>query len=179
VFVSEQAHNADLTSQPQLSQQRVEAARAHPHLSRFRQYVERLAEFHGMSGDETDHRTAQNAGNRQYAIVAPYWRAPDLSKWLYVYDKVYLSTRFHGNGRARPGNWSRIRHTSGRVDRDSLPISGLPRNFYSMQFLAGLDAIQLAELDVKPPINLGFSDHINAYVLFHLSGLSPADSKRL
>lgn len=124
--------------------------------------VKLLADYHGMSGNETDHRVRNHIGNRQYAIVNPSWRHPTISRWLRVFDKVYLSTRFHGNGRARAGNWSRIRHQSGRTDPASLPVPGLPRNFYDPGFLTRLSPEGLKDLNIQPPVDLHLSDRVMA-----------------
>lgn len=118
-----------------------------------------------MSGDESDHRTEGHEGNRQYAIVRPAWRNEHVCKWVHTMDKVYIASRFQGDGRATRGNWPRIRHISGRIDRNARAVPGLPHNFYAPEFLASLDYDEQQELDIQPAFDMQFTERVKEYVL--------------
>lgn len=138
---------------PQLIQNRRYVCDAEPHVSRFKTYVNRLADEDGMSGDETDHRGKQAiVGQRKFFVVRPAWRSQEVTDWLRVIDALYACHRFSTDGRATRGNWVRHRIDSDRVDRSKRPIRGLPKNFYDRAWLEGLPqeerdslAIQSAE----------------------------------
>jgi len=128
-----------------------------PEVSRFKTYVDQLAEG-GMSGDETDHRGEQPiAGQRKFFVVRPGWRSPEVTRWLRVIDGLYTIHRFSLNGRATRGNWVRHRMDSDRTAWDKLPVSGLPENFYDASWLQGLSDEERDSLGIQPPVDLNHS----------------------
>lgn len=119
-----------------------------------------------MSGDESDsnHRPGHYRGQANYFRIRPVWRAPCVSSWLDVIDKVYVAFRFQQNNRATPGNWIRKRHTTNRVDEKATVVSGLPGNFYDGDWLKTLTRKQRRKLQMEPPLNLTHTPHIMRYV---------------
>jgi hypothetical protein len=113
-----------------------------------------------MSGDETDHRTQDHLGSRQYAIISPEWRDQQVTKWLHTLDKLYIASRFQQDGRATKGNWPRIRLLTKRTNKNSAVVPGLPRNFYSTAFLSGLDEEAEKELEIQPAVDMQFTERI-------------------
>lgn len=114
-----------------------------------------------MSGDESDNRRAgKYKGQAKYFRIRPIWRAPAISSWLDIIDKVYVAYRFQENHRATPGNWIRKRHDTNRVDENTRAIPGLPRNFYDEDWLKTLDRKQEKRLKMAPPVNLEHRGHI-------------------
>jgi hypothetical protein len=124
-------------------------------------YVKKLAEEGGMSGDESDNRRAgQYKGQAKYFRIRPIWRAPGVSSWLDIIDKVYVAYRFQQNQRATPGNWIRRRHNTNRVDERAKAVPGLPENFYDKDWLNSLGRKQRKGLKMTPPFNLKHTPHI-------------------
>lgn len=111
-----------------------------------------------MSGDESDRNTKKK--EKKYFIVRPIWRSQEVTEWLHVMDLVYVSNRFAADGRATKGNWVRDRVRSTRVDRDSKPIPGLPRNFYDRTWFGALTPREKKALRVREAIDLSHSDEI-------------------
>jgi hypothetical protein len=135
-------------------------------LARFSKYVARLADEGGMSGDESDHHTPNHrCGNdRQYLRVRPVWRAPAISSWLLIIDRVYISLRFQPDGRPTRGNWVRFRLPSDLVNKSAIPVKGLPENFYDQKWLATLTERERKKLKVKKTISLAHAPEIIEYV---------------
>ena len=104
-----------------------------PDVCRFKNYVSRLADEGGMSGDETDCCGREPIrGQRKFLVVRPGWRSQEVANWLRVIENLYAVHRFSLNGRASRGNWARQRIDSGKVDWE-FPVSGLPENFYGSE----------------------------------------------
>lgn len=132
-----------------------------PGLARFRDYVDKLADGGGMSGDETDYcGTTPTGGQRKFLVVHPQWRSKEVTNWLRTIDKVYVRHRFSQDGRASRGNWVRQRVDSGRSDNGCRPVSGLPKNFYDGTWLRTLSERARAELRMQPEISLKHSSTI-------------------
>ena len=120
--------------------------------------MDRLADEDGMSGDETDRCGRQPIqGQRKFIVVRPHWRSQEVTRWLRVIDNLYMIHRFSSNGRASRGNWVRQRIDSGRVDRDRIPVTGLPENFYDEGWLRGLSREEMDHLEVQPGVDLKHS----------------------
>lgn len=120
-----------------------------------------------MSGDESDHHnpTSRRGDNRQYFRVRPAWRNPGISAWLDIFDKVYISLRYDGaEERASRGNWIRLRTSTNKEDSTSMPITGLPMNFYAPNFVRKLKPKQQAALNMKAPIDLDHTQDMIEYV---------------
>ncbi|KAI0060479.1 hypothetical protein BV25DRAFT_1839740 [Artomyces pyxidatus] len=113
----------------------------------------------GMSDDESDHEGGRRGGVRRYAIVNYDWRAPEISIWLRMLDLLQLEGKFREDGSATGGNWPRFRFPSSR-STPGTAIAGLPRNFYNPVWLAKLSADVIAELKMKPVVDLRFSDEL-------------------
>ena len=132
-----------------------------PGISRFKTYVNRLADGGGMSGDETDrHGKEPIRGQRKFLVIRPGWRSQEVTDWLRVIDDLYTVHRFSHDGRASRGNWVRQRIDSGRVDWDRFPVSGLPENFYDPVWLCGLSQAERDRLAVQPKASLEHSTEV-------------------
>lgn len=130
-------------------------------MSRFKAYVNKLADEDGMSGDETDRRGKEPiAGQRKFFIVRPGWRSQEVTNWLRVVDALYMTHRFSLDGRATRGNWVRHRVDSGRVDQGRRPVSGLPENFYDNAWLQRLSEGERNALEMQPAASLGHSAEV-------------------
>lgn len=118
-----------------------------------------------MSGDESDnnHQPGRYWGQVNYFRIRPAWRAPCVSSWLDVIDKVYVAFRFQENNRATPGNWIRKRHTTNRVDEKVKVVSGLPENFYDKDWLKTLTRSQRRKLQTEAPLDLTHTPHVMRY----------------
>lgn len=117
-----------------------------------------------MSGDETDHCGKQPiAGQRKFLVVRPGWRSQEVTRWLRVIDGLYTIHRFSLDGRATCGNWVRHRIDSDRVSWDTLPVSGLPENFYDSTWLEGLSERERDSLEVQRPVDLKHSAEVTRW----------------
>ena len=132
-----------------------------PAVSRFKTYVDKLADGGGMSGDETDRRGKHPiTGQRKFFILRPGWRSQKVSDWLRVIDALYTSHRFSPDGRATRGNWVRHRMDSGGVDWGRRPVRGLPQNFYDVTWLRGLSRGERDALEIQPAASLDHSPDV-------------------
>ena len=113
----------------------------------------------GHSGDETDTGRMGSDGSPRYKIARLSWRSEELKKVLRALDVVHLESRFTATGRATPGNWPRHR-VQGSHESAQLPITGLPENCYAQAFLDGLDEDEIADLKMKPKVNLSIPESI-------------------
>lgn len=151
----------------QLNSQRVAACREKDELELFMPLIEKLAQEDGFSDDECDHhrRNIHRGDNRQYIRIRPIWRAPEISDWLAVIDRVYISLRFNPDGSATRGNWVRLRlESTGLVDKNAQPVIGLPENFYDPIWLQKLTPKQQRKLKMKAIVDLKHNDDILEYV---------------
>lgn len=134
----------------------------------FKKYVDILAEGGGMSDDEPGpgprSTTARAKASRQYFVIRPAWRSPEVTNWLRVMDHLYLGSRFAADGRATRGKWTRDRVQSNKVDQAAQAIKGLPENFYDKVWLASLSPKKKRRLNVKEAINLTHTEEIMRYV---------------
>lgn len=105
-------------------------------LRRNQDYIDMLGTA-GHSGDETDPEFANRKRPRYNILVVP-WHSKELTDYLRSLNVIHLHTRFTAVGQPKLGNWPRDRVESSKVDLKSGPISGLPRNFYDAEWLAGL-----------------------------------------
>ena len=142
----------------QLAQNRMQVCHTNEGLRKFEQYVRKLAKGGGMSGDESD-RNAKKT-DRKYFVLQPVWRSQEVSEWLHVMDLIYVSSRFAADGRATKGNWIRDRVRSAKVDPDSKPVPGLPRNFYDQSWLGSLTPKEGKMLRVCEAIDLSHCEEI-------------------
>lgn len=150
----------------QLCRQRTIACQWEEDLANFAPCVQKLCDEGGMSGDESDnnHQPGSYRGQVNYFRVRPVWRAPCVSTWLDVIDKVYVASRFQTNYRATPGNWIRRRHPSNRVNEKAKPVTGLPKNFYDADWLKTLTQKQRSKLKMKRSLELDHTPHVMRYV---------------
>lgn len=113
----------------------------------------------GHSEDESDRDHKSPEGRPRYLILQLEWRSEELTRYLRALDVVHLSTRWTRSGRAKRGQFPRIRVVvKNKVDRDAQPIQGLPRNFYNPSWLAAQSEetktvlqIQEKEVDLSIP----------------------------
>ena len=99
----------------------------------------------GMSGDESDHGFGEKGGHRNYAIIDEDWRAPAIRPWLRTIDLLKIAMKFRADGTPAPGNWPRTRKPLGRSIHGRA-AAGLPRDFYSSNWLAAQTPEQLNDL---------------------------------
>jgi hypothetical protein len=103
-----------------------------------------------MSGDETDHRQ----GQVRHVVLRLPWRSPALKSLMKTLDLVHISSRFSTTGRAKRGAFPHRRIPSSRVEHDSTPVPGLPRNFYDPIWLKSLSKLERRALQVKDEVDL-------------------------
>jgi hypothetical protein len=103
--------------------------------------------------------SAHEGGKNRYAITQMRWRNPSVHYFFRTLDRLHLSTRFSGAHRATRGAFPRIRVPSKRINHNPV-VKGLPENFYAPFYLEGLDEFQLAELNVRPAVEVYFSNSI-------------------
>lgn len=134
-------------------------------LTKFAPYIRKLCDEGGISGDESDnnHQPGRYRGQVNYFRIRPVWRAPCVSSWLDVVDKVYVAFRFQENSRATPGNWIRKRLTTSRVDEKTKVVPGLPENFYDRGWLKTLTRKQRQKLQMEAPLDLTHTPHVMRY----------------
>jgi len=133
-------------------------------LAEFAPLIDLLAEKGGMSGDESDNkRDGTYTGQTKYFRIRPAWRAPAVSTWLDVIDKVYVASRFQDDCRATAGNWIRKRHNTSRVDEKANPVPGLPKNFYDQRWIDHQSPRRIEKLKIKEAISMKHTDHITRY----------------
>ena len=86
----------------------------------------------GMSSDKEE--TVE--GGRQYRILAPRWRSPDLTSWLRMFDVLYQHYRLEKNSSDKRGSMPRRRVATNAVFSSSKQfVAGLPMNFYRTEWL--------------------------------------------
>ena len=107
------------------------------------------------SGDESAH----DGGKNRYAITTMPWRNLAVHTFFRTLDRLHLSTRFTAGHRAKRGAFPHIRVPSKRISHNPA-VKGLPENFYDPFYLRGLDEFQLAELNIRPSVEVCFSSHI-------------------
>ncbi len=96
----------------------------------------------GMSSDESDHEN----DHQQYRIIVKRWRHPEVTPWLRVFDKLYHRYRLSGGDmQTLQGGFPHLRVES-NISSDSHPVSRLPRNAYSSQWLSSLNRLALQDL---------------------------------
>lgn len=122
-----------------------------------------------LSDDESDHENGTNLGQRRYAIVQEGWRSEGLIKWLRMIDLLACGEKWDGRNVARQGNDKRLRVVSTRSkDGESgyavSALSGLPENCYDPTWLKKLKHYERKRLDVKPSIDMTFTEEERACV---------------
>ena len=149
---------------PQLVKQRRFACEYEEDLAECAPLITLLAENGGMSGDESDNNhDGSYTGNTKYFRIRPAWRAPAVSTWLDIIDKVYVASRFQDDRRATAGNWIRKRHNTNRVDERAKAVVGLPENFYEQSWLDRQTPRTVQKLKMRRSISMDHTDHIMRY----------------
>lgn len=118
-----------------------------------------------LSEDESDHENGHNLGRTRYAIVKEQWRSDDLIVWLRMMDLLAFGEKWAGRNVPQPGNCKRLRVHSSR-SKDGVAVAGLPKNCYNPDWLDTLDQFAREDLQVKPPLDMRFSEEERRYV-FH------------
>jgi hypothetical protein len=137
------------------------ACSAHPDLHKYSGLVESLGPW-GVSGDESDH----HGGRRSFIIFPDIWRNPKVTGWVRTLDGVYLSTKFNQVDRPTKGNWVRTRlPTSTNGTRQGKVVIGLPKNFYSEDYLKTLSEEGIEDLQMQPAVVLEHSSKVLRSVL--------------
>jgi hypothetical protein len=137
---------------------------AHPDLRTTADLLNNLG-FEGMSGDESD----DDMDGRPLPLVALShpWRSLVVAGWLCSLDDLFVYDKVTAN---EESNLPKVRHRSANQLRGSVPVPGLPRNFYSLAWLNNLSSI--IDLQLQPSVSLSHSDAIKRYVSFILPSLS-------
>lgn len=122
-----------------------------------------------MSEDEEDSFYVPPKGLkcRKFIVCCYFWRNPDAAPFFRVYDALHLSTRFNSNGTPKPGRLPEIRLRCNRCIEGVAP-SGLPENLYNPVWLRELSPLQIKKLEMKPSVELKFSEEILRYVSYCL-----------
>ena len=110
-----------------------------------------------LSDDESDHENGSNLGQGRYAIVREAWRSIELIIWLRLMDLFACGEKWDGRNVARQGNSRRLRFHSSRL-KDGVAVAGLPENCYDPRWLNSLKRYDRESLDVRPPLDLQFTD---------------------
>lgn len=120
----------------QLFNRRLRIANLHPELEKHIEILQKLG-VNGMSSDESDKEELGNNADAQYEtlhyhVLAPQWRAPNLSFWLSQFDAAHTVNRRTSPGGYR-GAWPRMR-SQNEQDPQISPSTGfvpnLPANVY-------------------------------------------------
>ncbi len=122
-----------------------------------------------MSKEACSEDEASAMNNRiHYRKIRPAWRstAPDVDAWFKAFDHLHMSTRFHKNGKRKPGRIPRHRFPASASQASNTKIypKGLPRNFYDETWLDTLDDFEKEQLKIRAPIDLIFDDDVHRYV---------------
>ncbi|KAF5378192.1 hypothetical protein D9615_007591 [Tricholomella constricta] len=80
-----------------LFHRRLEIAQLNPSLQGHVRILQQLG-VDGMSSDESDHEAATHirtvaASRPTFRVLVPRWRAPEITRWLHVFDRIYTATR--------------------------------------------------------------------------------------
>ena len=118
-----------------------------------------------LSDDESDHENGTNLRHGQYAIVEEAWRSEDLIKWVRTMDLLAFGEKWDGRNVARRGNGRRLRIHSTH-SKDGTAIAGLPVNCYNPGWLSSLKEYERKLLQVKPPLDMTFSEKEQLCVFF-------------
>ncbi len=123
------------------------------------QFIKPLTKMSHMvlSDDKSDHENGANLGRGRYAIVREAWCSNELIIWLRLMDLLACGEKWDGCNMARQGNSRHLRvHSS--CSKDGVAISGLPKNCYDPGWLNSLKDYERDLLDIKPPLDMQFSD---------------------
>lgn len=86
----------------------------------------------GMSSDESGDENDQH----EYQILAPLWRAAEVSPWLRMFDTVHNILRIAGDPKALQGAFPHRRIWTARKSKKKNFVAGLPRNTYDQTWVA-------------------------------------------
>lgn len=117
-----------------------------------------------LSDDESDHESGANLAQGRYAIVKEAWRSDTLIKWLRTIDLLACEEKWAGRNVARRGNARRLRVHSSR-SKEGPAVAGLPENCYDSAWLGSLKDYERESLDVKPSMDMKFTEEERLCVL--------------
>ncbi|KAI0054700.1 hypothetical protein BV25DRAFT_1816684 [Artomyces pyxidatus] len=114
----------------------------------------------GMSSDETDYEQ-----HGQYRMLKKTWRSLKLTNWLHGWDQLHRSYRTGVVGPVTRGNQPRWRFISNKVDDTRAPVTRLPRDAYSADWVAHLDDFTKNSIQAEDK-DFGFihGEAVEAYV---------------
>jgi hypothetical protein len=147
-----------------LFKRRMSVALAHPDLRTTADLLNNLG-FEGMSGDKSD-EDVDGLPLPLEALSHP-WRSPVVTVLLRTLDDLFVHDKVTANDEA---NLPKVRHRSANQLRGSVPVPGLPRNFYNSTWLNNLSST--IELQVQPSVSFAHSDAIKRCVSFIFPSLS-------
>ncbi|KAF4579453.1 hypothetical protein EYR40_000378 [Pleurotus pulmonarius] len=130
-------------------------------LSRFK-YIMQHMSHEVMSGDESDNDMGV------FAIKVLPWRSKDTKvlNWFRTLDHLYLSTRFTSADKPKSGPFPHKRVVTSRIDHESSPPKGLPKNFYDPNYLSSLDAQEREQLEIRDAVDLSFPPNLEYCSIF-------------
>lgn len=121
--------------------------RRYPELNVHADYVER-AEVH--SDDES-------GGIGQYTTLRLKWRSEDAKHILHTCDFLHIGNRINENGQWTQGATPRIRVPGVNYSTDRPAPHGLPKNYYSTDFLRTLTLDEVEDLGMLPTVPIEIS----------------------
>lgn len=103
-----------------------------------------------------------------HVVLQMPWRSQALTDVLIHLDSGYLSLLFHKDGTPAYGIFPKHRRrtllaSQARVDDDSVPVPGLPRNCYDDSWLDSLDDEALHALNIQREVNLKVPGELQRY----------------
>ncbi|KAI6004552.1 hypothetical protein EDC04DRAFT_2583369, partial [Pisolithus marmoratus] len=105
----------------------------------------------GMSSDESEHKVRH--GECTYHITSKVWRSTTITATLHVLDTLHLGMRYQQQWNATASAWPHLHMPSSQLSSRELPL-GLPKNFYTQDYLSSLTSEALDNLLLQEDIPL-------------------------
>lgn len=152
-----------LTSSLQRRNRRGETAEALVNISGMAAYsnIWKAIPYEACSGDESEY---DEDNQKELVVTQLGWRNREVRGWMQVWDdlnlKIQITRKAGGmSGRLPYPRYDPEDRPRGRARPESHRYqapSGLPRNFYSPDYLRDLTDVQRDSLNLQPPISLQF-----------------------
>ncbi|KAF9495914.1 hypothetical protein BDN71DRAFT_1506258 [Pleurotus eryngii] len=115
-----------------------------------------------MSGDESDNDMGV------FAIKVLPWHSKDTKvlNWFRTLDRLYLSTCFTSADKLKSGPFLHKRVVMSRINHESFPPKGLPKNFYDPNYLYSLDEQEREQLEIRDAVDLSFLPNLEYCSVF-------------
>ncbi|KAI0069849.1 hypothetical protein K474DRAFT_1578951, partial [Panus rudis PR-1116 ss-1] len=121
---------------------RAVAQTLHPSLKKYVSLIDKMT-VDGMSDDELD---PESGIHQKWRIIRLVWRSNMLNALMHSLDGLHNYSRYSLENKMSPGQPPRDRRVSSLVDDKRQAPIGLPENCYDEGWLAGLTAIERAQL---------------------------------